>query len=284
MNNKERYKRAFNVLQTSKEICLEDNRVMNFKEKMRIKVAAAAIIGISLTGSAVTAYAMDLGGVRGMIDAWIHGEEKAVEYQIDENNEFSIYDETGEIVVGTINSSSKGIEDVERAVTAPTIEFAQDGKRWIYYYDEKIDITDSFVDQKCYITLYHEDNPLYVVVYDSGDFTTSPYEYAEMELDTVDCTDVNEYVQKKKDWLDHIAESYSCEECGTKGTWYVDENTIVIQVNRGPEVSVESTENDDVFGNYIFNTIKTESGLKDIKLRLYYINGEGSVGYDHIFE
>ena len=35
----------------------------------------------------------------------------------------------------------------------PTVEYEEDGSVWVYYYNQKIDVTDSFVNGVCYVKL-----------------------------------------------------------------------------------------------------------------------------------
>lgn len=43
-------------------------------------------------------------------------------------------------------------------------EDAEDGTVWVYYYDQKLDITEKFEDEFCYVKLHHGEKTLYVTV------------------------------------------------------------------------------------------------------------------------
>ena len=39
---------------------------------------------------------------------------------------------------------------------AVTVDYKEDGSIWVYYYDQKIDITDQFKDGVCYVQVSNE--------------------------------------------------------------------------------------------------------------------------------
>ena len=75
MTNREKYKQAFSVLQSSDKISQEIERmaIMNKKAKMRTAAAAAAVCAVLAGGSGI-AYAGDIGGIQRTVQLWVHGD------------------------------------------------------------------------------------------------------------------------------------------------------------------------------------------------------------------
>ena len=77
MNNRERYKRAFQTLHAPNNQWLEAvNMNMDRKhEKFSLsrRAVVAVMIAVLLVGSLTAAYAADLGGFRRMLTLWVHG-------------------------------------------------------------------------------------------------------------------------------------------------------------------------------------------------------------------
>ena len=79
MTNKERYKQAFSVLQSSDEINLETTqKAYAYRKKKLYQMAASFAACLLLVAASVTAYAADLGGIKSMIKLWIQGEQTDV--------------------------------------------------------------------------------------------------------------------------------------------------------------------------------------------------------------
>ena len=61
----------------------------------------------------------------------------------------------------------------------PEVEYKDDGTVWVYYYDQKIDVTDLFEDGVCYVKLVNGDETLYMTIeYDNG-YSVSSDKYPE---------------------------------------------------------------------------------------------------------
>lgn len=182
MTNKERYKRAFSVLQSSGPLNLEVEEMAQLKKKHKANIAvAAAIICAVIIGGSGTAYAADLGGIREKISIWLYGTETEVEvteHQEDGGYTFS-YEHDGETVVmggGGVSLDDNGnetwlsAEEVLAEISdSATIEEDENGRVWVYYYNQQIDITDLFNEENiCRITLMHEGLPAYLEITRKG--------------------------------------------------------------------------------------------------------------------
>ena len=151
MTNKERYKQAFSVLHTSDQFSVEVENMSRLNKKHNIKVAAAALAGcILLAGGTGTAYAANVGGIQRTVQVWLHGTERPL---------------TGEELLEEANS--------------PDVEYNDDGTVWLYYKNQKIEITDKFKDDVCYVKVQDGDETLYVTVKYQNGLAYSNEKYVE---------------------------------------------------------------------------------------------------------
>lgn len=205
MNNRERYKRAFQALHAPNNDWLEavnmDRQHTRFSFSRR--AAVAVMIAALLVGSLTAAYAADLGGFRRMVTMWIHGRATEarvevytgedggndVEYSAEGDGEspapadyvVTWTDENGEerqMMGGGVALERDG---TERPLTmdeylesldgteAEPIGVDDEGRVTLYWYDHAEDITDRFKDGVCRLTLTHGDETMYFTVMDAGD-------------------------------------------------------------------------------------------------------------------
>ena len=146
MTNKEKYKRAFSVLHTSDDFDLEIKKMSLLKRKHKMNVAVATIAACVLfIGGTGTAYAKNIGDIQRTVQLWIHGD------QTDATLEY---------------------------LNAPEVEYEEDGSVWVYYYDQKIEITDKFDgDGVCYVKVSNGAKTLYMTIKYQNGWSTSPYKY-----------------------------------------------------------------------------------------------------------
>lgn len=191
MTNKEKYKQAFSVLQSSGEISMEVERMamMNKKAKMRTAAAAAAVC-LVLAGGGGFAYAADVGGIQRTIQLWINGDQTTAEFEYDGEGSYTISypTEDGEIKEMGGGGIAYEADGTERPLTAeelmeelnsPQVEYKDDGTVWVYYYDQKIEITDQFEDGVCYVKVSHGEETLYMTIEYQNGYTVSPHKYEE---------------------------------------------------------------------------------------------------------
>lgn len=180
MTNRERYKQAFSTLQSSSQHTWEAEEMALIQKKHRKNIAVAAAIACAVViGAGGTAYAADLGGIQEKISMWLYGTQTEVNVTENGENGYGGYTftymqdgETKSIGGGGVSIDEDGNETWLSAdeVAAEMSSFAdidvdEDGKVWIYYYDQQIDITDSFDENGiCNLTLTHEDKTVYLEI------------------------------------------------------------------------------------------------------------------------
>lgn len=188
MTNREKYKEAFSVLQTSRDISLEVENMANMKRKRKMNLAFAAFAVCVIIGGSATAYAADVGGIQEIFSAWINGQKVTVSVKdnADENGyTFSYNNEGTEVVWGgggvafdengeEVKLSAQDIMD-EYSDT-PQIDTDDAGRVWIYLKDQSEDITDLF-DEKgvCRVAVTSEGITHYVKITRDKD-GSYPYE------------------------------------------------------------------------------------------------------------
>lgn len=164
MTNKERYKQAFSVLHTSDQFSVEVENMSRLNKKHNMKVAVAALTGcILLAGGTGTAYAANVGGIQRTVQVWLHGDQTTANMTVsDDGTERPL---TGEELLEEANS--------------PDVEYNDDGTVWLYYKNQKIEITDKFKDDVCYVKVQDGDEILYVTVKYQNGLAYSNEKYVE---------------------------------------------------------------------------------------------------------
>lgn len=181
MTNKEKYQKAFSVLHASDRCRMEAEDMMKMKKANYKKtVAAAAAAAILLVGGTGTAYAANVGGIQRTIQLWIYGDQTIATLTANDDDTYTITysDKDGnEKTMGTggVAIQADGTEapptpeEIEEHLNMPDVEYEDDGSVWVYYQDQKLDITDKFVDGVCYTKIEGKDKTLYLTVkYDNG--------------------------------------------------------------------------------------------------------------------
>lgn len=189
MTNKEKYKQAFSVLQPSGKIFLEEERIIIMKKKARFQAAAtAAAICLAFAGCGSIAYAADLGGVQRKIQLYIHGDQTDADIVYNANGSYDLWFETENSTREELHGGGIAIEEdgTERPLTEeeimdhlkqPDVDYREDGSVWVYYYDQKIDITDRFKDGVCYVKVSNGEDTLYMTILYQNGWCTSPHKY-----------------------------------------------------------------------------------------------------------
>ena len=179
MTNKEKYKQAFSVLQTSDDFSMEAEQMAMRQKHHKMKtIAAAAAACIILAGGARTAYAADFGGIQRTIQLWIHGDQTNATLEIKNDGSTSSYTikkpgengDSTEMQGGGVAMDGDGVErpltedEIMDEVNAPDVEYEDDGSVWLYYKDQKLDLTDRFTDGICYVKLTDGEETVYLTV------------------------------------------------------------------------------------------------------------------------
>lgn len=188
MTNKEKYKEAFSVLQTSRDISLEVENMANMKRKHKMNLAFAAFAACIIIGGSATAYAADVGGIQQIFSAWINGERVTVSVKdnVDENGYTFSYDNDGTEVVwggGGVAVDADGNETIMSAQEimaeysdTPHVDTDDAGHVWIYLKDQSADITKMFDEEGiCRVAIDAEGITHYVKI-TRGNDGSYPYE------------------------------------------------------------------------------------------------------------
>lgn len=131
------------------------------------KAASIAIAACLVLGLCTTAYAMDFGGIQRTVQVWIHGDQTNATLTI-ETGEYTSYDlKYKDSEDKDVHQSGGGVafneDGTERPVTeeelaedvlhAPEVSWGDDGRIWVYYMNQKMDITDQFDNGYCFVKL-----------------------------------------------------------------------------------------------------------------------------------
>ena len=187
MTDREKFQKTFSKSHASPDLLTE---VMEMAEKRRYhipKVAVAAIACVVILGSGTAAYAMNVGGIQRTIQIWIHGDQTDAQFVVEDGSYTLDYeDENGEAVHrggggvaieddGTERSLTE--EELMEEINSPEVEYEEDGSVWIYYKNQKMDITDKFEDGVCYVELKDGDTIQYMTVKYQNGYALSPEHY-----------------------------------------------------------------------------------------------------------
>ncbi len=191
MTNKEKYKQAFSVLHSPGEMATEVENMVNRKKSRSFRGAAAAVITCLLVaGGSSVVYAADIGGIQRAIQLWIEGDRTDVTFEYDPDGTYSMSYQTEEGDEKVLCGGGVALEDdgSERPLTEsellehlnmPEVGYEEDGTVWVYYYDQKIDITDRFQDGVCYVKVSNGEETLYMTIQYQNGWCTSPYKYED---------------------------------------------------------------------------------------------------------
>lgn len=188
MTNKERYQRAFSVLRASGDPIMEV-KTMKRTTKRYIPRFAAVCAAVALTfGLSAVAYAADIGGIQRTVQIWFRGEqtdavlalgdgEYALDFHDAEGNPHEIHG-GGVAIEPDGQERSLTDEEILEHLRMPEVEYGDDGSVWVYFQDQKLEITDKFDENGiCYVLLKDGTGDLYMTVkYDNG-FAVNPHKY-----------------------------------------------------------------------------------------------------------
>lgn len=180
MTDKERFQAIFDKLHASPDVLTEvldmttKGRVIPIRKKLFASKTSAAVAALVLAvGSGSAAYAMDLGGIQRTVQVWVHGDQTDATFTV-ENGSYTLNykDADG----NNVEQSGGGVAlegDTERPQTdeelldeinAPEVEYKEDGTVWLYYLDQKMEITDKFEDAFCYVQLKVDGETNYITI------------------------------------------------------------------------------------------------------------------------
>lgn len=191
MTNRERYKQAFSALQTSATQSMEVEMMAMIQKKHKKNIAvAAAVACAALIGVSGTVYAADIGGIQQKVRIWMYGKEEEVVITEKGDGSYLLHyvgDGQEELGFGGVAIGEDENGDTTESWLSPdelvislnqSVDIAEDtdGRVWIYYYDQKADITDLFDEEGiCKVQLTHEGETVYLEIEQGevGDFAYS---------------------------------------------------------------------------------------------------------------
>ncbi len=184
--NQEKFKNTFDKLHASPDVIEEVLRMSEEKKTapMRRKyitsrAATAAAAVCLLAGSGTAAYALNVGGIQRIVQIWTHGNQTNATFTVEDGSYTLEYtDESGNKISQEGGGIAYNKDGTQRSLTAeelmeqlsmPEVVYEEDGSVWIYYYNQKMEITDKFEDGVCYVELKANGKTLYVTVeYEKG--------------------------------------------------------------------------------------------------------------------
>ena len=194
MTDKEKIHKTFEKMHASPDILTEvlnmttSNTKFIRKKGVIYKAAAAVLACLIVIGTGGAAYAMNLGGIQRKIQIWIEGDQTDAILNISEKSYSLDYkDANGE----TVHRAGGGIafdedgneiplteEELLQIIHAPEVTYEEDGSVWVYYYDQKMEITDRFKNDICNILLQRGDEKFYMTIKYQGGYSYSRNKYA----------------------------------------------------------------------------------------------------------
>ncbi|GAU79687.1 hypothetical protein [Fusibacter sp. 3D3] len=189
MTNREKYKQAFSAVHISDSFYLEVKKMTNTSRKQKINPLVACIAAcVLLVGGSTVAYAADLGGIQRTIQLWIQGDqtEVIIDFNADGSYGMAYSDSEGNEIQqggGGVAFNSDGSErpltedEILDHLDDPDVRYEDDGSVWIYYFDQKINITDKFNDQVCYVQVSNGSETLYMTIKYQNGWSSSPNKY-----------------------------------------------------------------------------------------------------------
>ncbi len=199
MTNKERYKQAFSALHPSGRLSWEVEEMAMIQKKHKTNMAVAAAIACAvIIGGSGTVYAADIGGIQEKLSLWLYGEKTQVD--VTENSGGGgytfTYEHDGETEMvggGGVSIGEDGTEtwlsagEVAESINKSAYVRADEkGRVWVYYYDQKSDITELFQENRCLISLSHDDQPIYLEIIreEDGFYSCSQTNKLEQDIES----------------------------------------------------------------------------------------------------
>lgn len=197
MTDKEQFQRVFDKLHASPDVLTEvlnmttDEKVVSIRKKcFTPKAVAAAAALVLAVGSGSAAYAMDLGGIQRTVQVWIHGDQTDAAFTV-ENGSYTLdyTDADGNEVqqggggVAYENGKERPLtaDEMLEGINMPEVEYKEDNTVWVYYLDQKMEITDNFKDGFCYVQLKENGHTLYLTVKYQDGYAASSHGYIQPE-------------------------------------------------------------------------------------------------------
>lgn len=189
MTNREKYKQAFSVLRASDDFSLEVNVMEKTVKRWKLNRIVAVVAACAMMiGGMTMAYAADVGGIQRTVQIWFNGDQTSATVTFDGNGNYSMEhtDDDGNVhyqAGGGVSFLPDGTEvpvteyEIMEYLAGPDVQYEENGTVCVYWGDQKVDITDKFEDDVCYVKLENGDDTLYMTVKYQNGFATSPHRY-----------------------------------------------------------------------------------------------------------
>lgn len=187
MTNKERYKQAFSALQFSRQLYLEVEEMTRIQKKHKKNMAIAAAVACAVViGGSGTVYAADVGGIQQKLTMWLYGRQTEVEVTENGSGGYQFTYDRGDGEEEIMGYGGVSIDDdgsmtwisadelAEHINASVSVDEDEDGRVWVFYHDQKMDITDLFDENGVYgFDLEMGERTVYVEVTKNADGTYS---------------------------------------------------------------------------------------------------------------
>jgi len=179
------------LLEVSEDQPPERTAIMAFSNSSK-HIPVRRLLGLALAAClmfalATTAYAADIGGIQRKIQIWRYGDQTTAVLNI-QDTEYSLTEEDGSPILhgGGVAIESDGSErplteeEIIDHLNRPDLYYKEDGTVWIYYQDQKIEITHLFNEEDvCYLTLKDGEETLYLTITKGNGMAVSPKAYIQ---------------------------------------------------------------------------------------------------------
>lgn len=170
----------------------DEKKVIPVKRRSVSRIAVAALTFVFVISMGSAAYAKDILGIQRIVQIWIHGDCTDAVLTADNGTYTLDYtDENGESVQQSGGGVAMDQDGTRRPLTAeeflddinhtPDVVYDEDGSVWIYYRDQKWEITDKFENDFCYAKLTADGETKYMTVMYKNGYGVSPHCYPDPE-------------------------------------------------------------------------------------------------------
>ncbi len=186
MTNKERYQRAFSALHASEDFLMEVTPMKRTGKVRKNRIVALCAVIALMAVLATAAYAADVGGIRRTVQLWIHGDQTDAILEVEDGSYTVTYEDADgnvkEMGGGGMAIDANGVErpltekEILEHLSEPEVDYKDDGTVWVYYLNDRIEITDKFDDDGvCYVQLKNGGKTLYLTVEYQEGYIMSPH-------------------------------------------------------------------------------------------------------------
>lgn len=161
---------------------------MRQNHRKAVKVLRPLIAAAAVVAGCGVCYANNVGGIQRTLQIWTHGQMTTAEVTIDNDSNQTSYNMSYKDADGqTVQVGGGGVayekdgserpltaEEIAEELNSPEVEMDEkSGRTYLYYMNQKIDITDKFKDGYAYVKLNTSSSPLYVTVRQGSGLATS---------------------------------------------------------------------------------------------------------------